>query len=59
MKLTTAQIKALETLKYNGTVSATDFDRSAFEGLVRKNLAIKHHNGNFVNYSIKMMTVTN
>ena len=44
--------RVLESLFYNGAVSATDFDRSSLERLVKQGLAIKHHNGTSITYSI-------
>lgn len=50
--ITVNQSKALEMLYRNGTVTASDFDRSVLEQLVARSMAIKHHNGSFVSYSL-------
>jgi len=50
--MTIDQAKALKTLYDNGAVTASDFDRHHLERLVAKGWAIKHHNGDFVTYSI-------
>ncbi len=50
--LTIEQSKALETLYRNGALTASVFDRPAFEQLVGKGMAIKHRNGTSTTYSI-------
>lgn len=51
-QLTVAQKSALETLTLNKVSSASDFDRHAFEALVRKGIAIKHSNGRQTTYTL-------
>lgn len=50
--LTDSQIKALETLRLAKVSSAGDFDRHAFNALVKKGYAIKHSNGRSTTYSL-------
>ena len=52
VKLTDKQRSALEVLAEAKVTSASDFDRSALEGLVRKGLAVKHSNGRQATYSV-------
>lgn len=47
-----SQRAALETLRLNKVSSASWCDRHAFEGLVKKGLAIKHSNGRQCTYTL-------
>ena len=46
------QKSVLEQLSHSGAISANDFNRHVLESLVRRGLAIKHHLGHAVTFTI-------